>query len=192
MRLLILIACVCLTAGCTVGSSTSRRPALTRPAVGPEGTFWDAAGAAQRDNAEAFLFLVSTRWLHEQVLPRRARFAVTTGDEYAREDLRLRKELEPYAVDKVKLARRYMAHLRETLAGRFLDVGKPEYELLYKDEFGRAVGPNHATVAVLVHPKGPAGNAAPASVEVHFVQHEGRWLLDGLTPDPNKGAFARE
>lgn len=192
MKLPWVLGWVLIAAGCTVGSSTSLRPALTRPAVGPEGTFWDAAGAAQRDNGQAFLFLVSTRWLHQQVLPRRARLDVATSEEYAKEDARLRKELEPFSADTDKLARRYMAFLRETLADRFIEVGKPEFELLYKDEFGRAMGPNHAAVAVLVHPKGPAGNAAPASVQIRFVQHEGRWLLDGFSPDPNKGAFARE
>ncbi len=186
--LLLLIA----AAGCSIGSTTTERPAINRPAIGPDGAFWDAVDAANRDSLEAFRFQVSPRFLHEGILPREKRNEPTSTEGFDQERIRLEKQLAPYASTVDRMLRSYMERLRNLTSNRFMDVGRPSYEIKYRDDFDRATGPNRAVVEVLIwSKKAMQPGDKPESFTVTFVQDRQRWLIDDITPNPLKGAFTR-
>lgn len=189
---------VLLLAGCTVGSSTTDRPALPRPAVAPDGTFWDAIEVSRRDRAQGFLHIVSPRFLHSAFIPReRISEPVNTAEfdeqrksveaALMRGAQRNRVNLE---AEKNRLAQGYMAELRRLVEDRFIEVGKPEYQFMYRNDFDQPWGPNRAWVIVNLYPKGTAAETdAPEVLRVNFVQDRHRWLIDSFEPDPRMGSF---
>jgi hypothetical protein len=183
---------------CGIGSSTTQRPALLEPAVAPDGTFWDAVEVSRRDNARGFLHIVSPRFLQAAFLPN-ARIAEPTSQR-AFDEMRvaINRELERAAVrnevdleqELNRLAAGYMRQLRDFADSNYVEVSKPEYDIRYTDQFGRANGPNRAWVYVTLHPKEPGQEATgPARRRVVFVQDGLRWLIERFEPDPNFGAF---
>lgn len=190
--LTLLLAPLLAHAGCAIGSTTTERPAINRPAIGPDGAFWDAVDAANRGSVEAFRFQVSPRFLHEGVLPREKRNEPNSTESFDLERQRLEKQLEPYAGTVDRMLRSYMEHLRNLTSNRFIDVGRPSYEIKYHDDFDRAAGPNRATVEISIWSKKAMGPAdKPDKFTVTFVQDRQRWLIDDITPNPLKGAFTR-
>lgn len=187
-----------LGAGCTFGSSTSQRPALSRPAVAPDGTFWDAVAVSRNDNAQGLLHVLSPRFLHGSFIPRERISEPVNQAEFddlresveaalARGAQRNRVSLE---AEKLRLARGYMAELRRLVDDRFIEVGKPEYDIQYRGEYDEPWGPNRAWVIVNLYPKGSAAESANAEVlRVNFVQDRNRWLIDSLDPDPKFGSY---
>jgi hypothetical protein len=193
------VAAVMLLAACTIGSSTTERPAVNRPAIGPDGTFWDAVNVSERMDAAGFRFIVTPQFLHAALLPAANRPVPTSQSEFNTQRNRLyaelataaeraRVELE-YELDRVAVG--YMSQLQDLLTDQIVVVGEPRYDLRYRDEFGRASGPNHATVDVKVFPKGRLPeDFEPPVLKVRFVQDGFRWLIDSLEPDTLRGAFA--
>ncbi len=186
-------------AGCTIGTSTTQRPALSRPAIAPDGTFWDALEVARNDNAEGFLHVLSPGFVHACFLPRKRLSTPesqqefnTLRDEVAASltDGATRNEVD-LAAEKTRMAHGYMTQLRRLVEDRYIEVGKPEYDIQYQDEYDRAYGPNRATVIVTVNAKGRAESKHGAQViRVSFVQDGYRWLIEGFEPDAKKGSFA--
>ncbi|MBK8205608.1 MAG: hypothetical protein IPK87_02320 [Planctomycetes bacterium] len=186
-------------AGCTIGTSTTQRPALSRPAIAPDGTFWDAVEVARTDNAEGFLHVLSPNFVHGCFLPRKRLSTPENQQDF--NDLRdevnasladgaTRNKVD-LAAEKTRMAHGYMRLLRNLVEDRFIEVGKPDYDIQYQDEYDRAYGPNRATVIVTVNPKGRADSKSGDQViRVSFVQDGYRWLIDSLEPDANKGSYA--
>ncbi|MBE7491290.1 MAG: hypothetical protein HS108_05975 [Planctomycetes bacterium] len=184
---------LCLVlAGCTIGTSTTARPALNRPVVGPDGSFWDASDAADRGDLAALRRMFSARFLHEAILPRSTRRDPQSTQQFDDESARLLAELAPYEPTVQRMIEAYAAQLRRLTENRFVEVGRPEYEIRFRDEFDRAYGPNIAMLDVQCWPKHALEpDAKPETIRVRFVQNRQRWLLDGIEPDPLKGAFTR-
>jgi hypothetical protein len=191
-RLALALLCLLLPVACTVGSTTTQRPALLRPPIGPDGAVWDALEAAARDDAGAYLYVMSPRWLHEEILPGNRRRELDSVVVYDEEVARYGRELEPFAEEVELFARRHMERLRALRGDSIPEVGAPVIEVRHRNEFDAAVGPNRARLSVLLHPRGPLPeNYEPAQFTVYLIQSGQRWLLDGMEPDPLKGAFAR-
>jgi hypothetical protein len=196
MRLWAALLLLAALAACTSGSSTTRRPALTRPAIGPEGTLWDALDLARRDQPARLKNLFSMRFLHEQVLPDGTRGQPANQDEYLLERAILEGELAPYGARIDDLCRRYARQLRQLSADCFIEAGDAKLSIKHRDEFGAALGPNTARMTVFFHPvearTGPDGKPTNVrTITVVFVQEFEQWKIDGLEPDPLKGAFHR-
>jgi len=187
------LICICvLLAGCTIGTSTTQRPALSRPVVGPDGTFWDVVDAADRRDNNALRLLMTARFIHEAILPRSARKDPATTEAYDTERLRLEVELKPHEATVNLLLEAYASQLRQLTDNRFVEVGRPEYDIRYRDDFDRAFGPNRATLVVKCWGKGALGtDPEPESIRVTFVQDRQSWLIDDVEPNALKGAFSR-
>lgn len=186
-------------AGCTIGTSTTQRPALSRPAIAPDGTFWDAVEVARNENAEGFLHVLSPGFVHACFLPRKR----LSTPESQKDFNDLRDEVDAsladgasrnkvdLAAEKTRMAHGYMHLLRNLVKDRFIEVGKPDYDIQYQDEYDRAYGPNRATVIVTVNAKGrAAGTQGTEVIRVSFVQDGYRWLIESFEPDANKGSYA--
>lgn len=193
--LLLLVGC----SSTTIGSATTTRPALTKPAIEPDGTFWDAVEVARMDNAEGILHVLSPNFVHACFLPRKRLSTPESQQDF--NDLRdevnasltdgaTRNKVD-LAAEKTRMAHGYMRLLRNLVEDRYIEVGKPDYDIQYRDEYDRAYGPNRATVIVTVNAKGRAASKqAPDVMRVSFVQDGYRWLIDGFDPDPNQGSYA--
>jgi hypothetical protein len=176
----------------TFGTSTTQRPAVQNPAIGPDGAFWDAATVAEKGDRDAFLYLLSPQMVHRALFPETALSPVETQEEFTRQRQEIETALEPFesAVDSFTV--RYMSELAQLLRDRFIEVSEPVYLIRYTGVGGRAEGPNTATVVVSIYPKGAVGaDATPESLTVHFIQDGRRWLIHAIDPDPLKGAFVR-
>jgi hypothetical protein len=193
------LAAALLMAACTIGSSTTERPAVNRPAIGPDGTFWDAVNVSERMDTEAFRFIVTPQFLHSALLPAATRAVPTSQREFNSQRERLYAELvaaaERSRVDLEfeldRVATGYMVELRHLLSDQMVVVGEPRYDVQYRDEFGRASGPNLAAVDVTIYPKTPLPeDYEPRVIIVRFVQDGHRWLIDALEPDTLRGAYA--
>lgn len=189
------LTCICLLlalAGCSFGSTTTLRPALSRPVVGPDGSFWDAADAASRRDNDALRRILTVRFIHEALLPAQPRKEPTSTEDYDRERERLTEQLKVHEATVARLLEAYAERLRQLTENRFVEVGRPEYEIKYRDDFDRAAGPNRAFVVVQCWQKGPlAADAKPETIRVTFVQDRQRWLIDDFEPNALKGAFTR-
>lgn len=181
-----------LLCGCTIGSSTTERPALSRPAIEPDGAFWDAADSARRGDREAFLYCLSPQMVYRALFPAKPLKPVTTQAELDAQRETIAAELAPHTGVVQSLADRYMDELDALLRDRFIEASRPRYEILYRDSFSRADGPNFAYVIVSVYPKHalPEG-FKPEVIEVRFIQDGRRWLIDEIGNDKLKGAFVR-
>lgn len=190
--LLILLIALCGCERYISGSTTSDRPALNRPAIGPDGAFWDAAVVAGRGERDAFLYLLSPQFVHRALFPEDDLDEITTQGDFDEQRGEIEERLADYEPVVDRLARRYMRHLAELVEGRLVEVGRPRYNIDYTDTFDRAEGPNRATVTVTVYPKSALGeDIEPEVFEVDFIMDGRRWLIDGFDPDPMKGSFAR-
>jgi hypothetical protein len=181
-----------MLASCTIGSSTTERPALSRPAIEPDGAFWDAVTVAREHDREAFLYLLSPQMVFKALFPEAKLEEITTQEEFNEQREELGKALEPHAAVVQDFANRYMAELEKLVRDRFIEVSKPKYDIKFNDEFDRASGPNTATVKVSVYPKSGIDQAfKPEVIEVTFIQDGRRWLIHALGNDKLKGAFVR-
>jgi hypothetical protein len=198
MRLLTVITTLLLLSACAIGSTTTERPALNLPAIGPDGTFWDAANVAEREKPESFQFLLSPRFIHRALLPLDTLPEISTQQELdalrVRLDRQLAEAAEEAEVDlDLKIGQMldaYMEELRRLLNDRFIEVGEPEYDIQFRDEFGRASGPNRAELKVSLYPKTSKPDGfEPEVIRVSFLQDGYRWLIEGFEPDNLRGAF---
>jgi len=199
MRTLCALTVLLLLTACTIGSTTTERPAINLPAIGPDGAFWDAVGVAELDDVEKFLYLVSPQFVHARFMPTARRPEVKTQNELEASRTSLLTEAQraaerhqlDYNSELYRLSYGYMAELRKLMDDRFVEVGTPTYEIEFRDEFGRASGPNRAAVQVRVYPKSRVPDGyVPETLTVLFIQDGYRWLIDGLEPDPLWGAYA--
>lgn len=192
MRSMPFILLALLLASCTIGSSTTQRPALSRPAIEPDGTFWDAVTVAGKSDREAFLHLLSPQMVFKALFPEAQLDEITNQNEFDDQREELTEALKPYDPVVQDFARRYMAELDNLVRDRFIEVSKPKYDIKFNDEFDRAAGPNTAKVTVSVYPKTATGAAfKPEIIEVTFIQDGRRWLIHGFSNDKLKGAFVR-
>jgi len=192
MRALPCLLIALLAASCTFGSSTTQRPALSRPAIEPDGTVWDAVTAAGKNDSEAFLYLLSPQMIYRALFPEARLRPVTSQKEFDEQRLELELALQPHAPVVQEFAARYMTELSNLVRDRFIEVSRPNYHIEFRDEYDRAAGPNHASVIVSVTPKTAVGpDFKPETIELHFVQDGRRWLIDGIANDRLKGAFVR-
>jgi hypothetical protein len=192
MRSLTVILASLLLASCTIGSSTSERPALSRPAIEPDGAFWDAVTIARQHDREAFLYLLSPQMVFRALFPEAKLDEITSQEEFNAQREELQQALEPYAAVVQDFANRYMAELEKLVRDRFIEVSRPKYDIKFKDKFDRAAGPNTATVTVSIYPKSAIEEGfTPEVIEVTFIQDDRRWLIHALSNDKLKGAFVR-
>ncbi|MCB9894116.1 MAG: hypothetical protein H6839_06700 [Planctomycetes bacterium] len=192
MKWLLLPTMLLLLASCTIGSSTTQRSALPRPAIEPDGALWDAVTVARRHDAESFRFLLSPQMIYRALYPEAKLDDVTSQKEFDTQRAEIEAELLPQEQVVNQLAQRYMGQLEKLVTDRFIEVSKPSYTIKYKDEFERAAGPNRARVVVTIYPKTHVPeDYEPETIEVRFIQDGRRWLIDGLTNDKLKGAFVR-
>ncbi|MHC4841404.1 MAG: hypothetical protein ACYTDT_10720 [Planctomycetota bacterium] len=196
-----------LLVGCSIGTTTSDRPALTKPPIGPDGVTWDAYLAAQRGDRAAFRNALSIRFIHSHLLPDRTREATRTEKSFAEEESRLLAELEPeYSKVVIRMLDGLMAKVSSYGDERLMETSKPKFEIDFKDRWGRAKGPNIAWVTMRFHdldaeapeiPKDADPEEAPPApdaafeLKVRLVQSGQRWVVDGFEPDELKGAFSR-
>ena len=181
-----------LLCGCTIGSSTTERPALARPAIEPDGAFWDAADSARRGDREAFMYCLSPQMVYRALFPAKPLKPVTTQAEFDAQREVIAAELAPHAQVINGMADRYMAELDALLRDQFIEASRPRYEILFRDSFSRADGPNFAYVIVSVYPKHALPDGfKPETMEVRFIQDGRRWLIDEFGNDKLKGAFVR-
>lgn len=198
IRTLCCFLAICAAFTCTScaslegGSSTTGRPALTKPAIEPDGAFWDATTVAKRGDADAFLFLLSPQMVYLALFPEEELPPVESQEEFTKQREQLELKLEPFQKVVDRFAARYMLELQKILRDRFVEVSKPTYTAQFKDSYDRLEGPNRARVTVKIYPKTALPeNAEPETMEVRFVQDGRRWLIDGFTNDKLKGAFVR-
>lgn len=192
MRITILLLALLLLASCKlqVGTSTTTRPAIDKPVVGPDGAFWDAANVARGGNVDAFLFLLTPRWIHSELWPSVSRADPETADAYNEQHNRLNRELAQVDAERRRFAQGHMERLARVLEDRYVEVSRPSFNIKYRDGTGRAAGPNQATVTVRAWERGEvAESAEPDTFQVSFKQYGQRWLIDGIEPDPLQGTF---
>lgn len=185
-----MMACGLLLGACAEGSTTTIRPAIDKPVIGPDGTFWDAISAAKQNDPRRMEFIFSTRFLHRSILPNVERKEVSDEEEYMFENARMKTQLAPFAVLVSRMHTRYTSWLRERTKDRLVEAEKPSYDIKFKDGFGSARGPNTASIKVNLYAKNRAG-APGESFVVSFVQEGDSWKLDGFKPDPLFGEFIR-
>lgn len=195
-RIGLLLVLLLLLAACpTPGTTTTRRPAVDKPTIEPDGTFWDAVSAAEKDDPGRLRFLLSTRFVHRGIMPDFPRNETRTPEDFDREEARLREQLLPYAVRERELVAGYLRMLRERIEDNFVHTEQPVYDISYRGEYNAARGPNRAKLTVTFRPKRLAPADAPVvepfSMVVSFVQDHEMWRIDGFEPDPLKGAFTR-
>jgi len=195
IRWLPLLIAPLLLSACTSfegGSSTTDRPALTRPAIEPDGAFWDAAVVAKRGDTEGFLFMLSPQMVYRALYPEGELAEISDQEGFDKQREKIEAELKPLENVVDQMARRYMNQLRNLLKDKFIEVSKPTYSIRYKDKFDRAAGPNTARVTVTIYPKKALPeNFEPEVMEVRFIQDRRRWLINGIINDKLKGAFVR-
>ena len=210
MTRLSLIAALALCAGCSFkGSTTTERPALLYPAIGPEGAFWDALTVAQRADHEALRLVLSPRFIHEAVLPGERRYEVETQQAFDRERARLEAQLKPYENTVKRMIEGYVRYLADLTSQRFVEVARRIDDIKYKDGYSRASGPNRASLIVHIWSKDPtptpphaegeepgmeprdAPETKPETLTVHFIQDHRSWLIDNIEPNRLKGAYSR-
>ncbi len=192
--LILLVLC-----GCSIGSSTTDRPALDVPPIGPDGTFWSALEAARRNDSQAFLHTISPGFLYNAFLSDEL---PDPQNQDELEDLykRIQVQLEEGAIrngvtaaaEKQRLAAGYMQTLRELADDQFIEVAKPVYgdNIRFKDEHKRAWGPNKVWLRVRIYPKTPvAEDFEPKTLRVGFIQDRFRWLIESIDPDELNGAY---
>jgi hypothetical protein len=198
MLLLILLVLTGCSGSLGIGTTTSQRPALLRPAVQPDGAFWDAMEVSRGESTEGFLHLLSPGFLHASFIPRERIPTPTSQDEFDE----LRAEVErllaaaaarngvDMATERARLAAGYMQDLRSLEKDHFIEVGKPVEAILHQDEYRRAYGPNRAHVIVSLHPTTSLPeDYQPRTLRVNFIQDGYRWLIDSFEPDPRRGAY---
>jgi hypothetical protein len=192
MKRLPLILLGLLLGACTIGSSTTERPALTRPAIEPDGTFWDAVTVAGKNDRKAFLYLLSPQMVFHALFPEAKLKEVTTQEEFDAQRKEIETTLKQHDLVVQDFATRYMGELHKLVSDRFIEVGRPNYNIGYNDEFDRAAGPNTAKLVVTVYPKHAVDESyKPETIEVTFIQDGRRWLIHGFTNDKLRGAFVR-
>ncbi|MCB9934574.1 MAG: hypothetical protein H6840_02695 [Planctomycetes bacterium] len=192
MRRLLYIPLALLLASCTIGSSTTERPALNAPAIEPDGAFWDAITVARRGDDESFLYVLSPQMVYRALYPEARLREVSSQQEFDTQRQELQLELDKHPDVVRQFAARYMDELSKMIHDRFIEVGKPSYTIQYKDSWDRADGPNQAKVVVTIYPKGPLPqDFEPETLVVSFVQDGRRWLINGFDNDRLKGAFVR-
>ncbi|MBZ0136653.1 MAG: hypothetical protein K8I27_09800 [Planctomycetes bacterium] len=176
----------------TFGTSTTQRPAITKPAIGPDGAFWDAAVAAKRNDHEAFLYLLSPQMVYLALFPE-ARLAETESqEEFDLQRATINAELEPFEPVVHEYTARYMHELTSLLDDKFAEASQPVYSISHTGAGGRAEGPNQATITVRVYPKqSMKASQEPEVLNITFIQDGRRWLIHRINPDPLKGAFVR-
>lgn len=188
--ILLLLLCACESF--VGGSTTTQRPALGRPAIAPDGAFWDATVVARRGDRKAFMYTLSPRFVHRSLFPDEELADVTSQAEFDAQREEIETRLTPFEPVVNRMADRYMRHLTTVMKDRFVEVSRPRYNIDYTDSFDRAEGPNRATVTVTAHPKvASAADEQPEKFEVRFIMDGRRWLIEELDPDPLKGSFAR-
>ena len=184
-----------LLAGCsaaTIGSATTDRPALTRPAIEPDGAFWDAVTVAGKGDRKAFLYMLSPQMKYRALFPEAKLKEVTTQEELDTQRAEIETVLKQHEPVVQEFAARYMNELHKLVSDRFIEVGKPDYDIKFNDSFDRASGPNTAKLIVSVYPKKPIDETfKPEIIEVTFLQDGRRWLIHGFSNDKLKGAFVR-
>jgi hypothetical protein len=184
-----------LIGGCssaTIGSATTERPALTRPAIEPDGAFWDAVTVAGKADRKAFLYLLSPQMVFRALFPEAKLKEVTTQKDLDDQRKEIEATLQQHDAVVQEFATRYMSELNKLVSDRFIEVGKPDYNIRFNDKFDRATGPNTAKVVVSVYPKTPLPQGfKPEVIEVTFLQDGRRWLIHGFSNDKLKGAFVR-
>jgi hypothetical protein len=192
MKCLPLILLVLLFGACTIGSSTTERPALTRPAIEPDGTFWDAVTVAGKNDREAFLYLLSPQMIFRALFPEAKLKELTTQEQFDAQREEIEAALKQHDLVVQEFATRYMGELHKLVSDRFIEVGRPDYSINHNDEYDRAAGPNIAKLVVTVYPKHAIDEAfKPETIEVTFIQDGRRWLIHGFTNDSLRGAFVR-
>ena len=218
MRIVFTLILMFVLVGCSVGTATSGRPALTKPAIGPDGVTWDAFLAAQRHDTKAFRYALSVRYIHSHLLPSNPQKQPRYEKAFFEEEDRLLGEIEPaYSSVVDRMLSGMMKQFREYGQDRMLETSKPEYEIKFKDSWGRSKGPNLAWVTMRFHdldaqsvvkdeeeakpkeddkPSFDDEELSPApppafELQVRLVQYGQRWVIDGLEPDELKGAFSR-
>lgn len=210
----LLLSPAVLAPACSIGSTTSDRPAITLPAIGPDGVVWDAFLAAKREDTKAFRFSLSERFIHSHILPENERAETTNESAFFDEEAKLRAEFLPkYKVVVNRLLKGWMKLLRKYGKDRMLETSKPRYEIRFKDSWGSAKGPNLAFVTLSFHdirqPKTENSSVAKEDAPVleegelppppkpafelvlRLVQSGRHWLIDGFEPDELMGAFSR-
>ncbi|MCZ7605642.1 MAG: hypothetical protein M5U25_06100 [Planctomycetota bacterium] len=181
-----------LLASCTIGSSTTQRPALDSPAIEPDGAFWDAINVARRGDHDSFLYALSPQMVYRALYPEARLREPTSQEEFDSQRAELDEALSRHAAVVREFSVRHMHELDKLVHDRFIEVSKPSYTIRHKDSWGRAQGPNFATVLVTIYPKQPLPEGfKPETIEVRFVQDGQRWLIDGFDNDRLKGAFVR-
>lgn len=187
-RCLILAALCLLLAGCTGGSSTTSRPAVDRPAIGPDGVFWEAVEAARSGDVERIKRLLSTGFVHRAILPNAPRGEPSDEEEFAADNARMERELVPHEATRARLYPRYTEWLRNVTAACIIETSRPAYDIEFKDSYGSARGPNKAIIKVSLH---SAAIKEPRVFTVRLVQSGDTWLIDGFSPDALFGEFIR-
>lgn len=191
-RRLTLLTLALLLASCTIGSSTTQRPALNAPAIEPDGAFWDAINVARRGDHQSFLYVLSPQMVYRALYPEASLREPTSQEEFDRQRNELNAALALHPAVVREFATRHMQELDKLVHDRFIEVSKPSYTIRYKDSWDRAEGPNLARIVVTIYPKEklPEG-FTPETLEVRFIQDGRRWLIDGFDNDRLKGAFVR-
>lgn len=189
IAVLLLTAC---SSAFTFGTSTTQRPAITKPAIGPDGAFWDAVDASRRGDRDAFLYLLSPQKVYLALFPEAELPAVESQEEFDAQRLELEAELKLHEPVVESYADRYMAELARLTRDRFVETGQPAYRIMYTGTGGLAEGPNLAILDVRIYPKSsmPEG-AEPETLKITYIQDGRRWLVYEISPDPLKGAFVR-
>ena len=193
---LFLALLVVALAGCQApGSTTTRRPALDKPPIEPDGIVWDAVAAAELTDTARFRFLLSARFIHEAIMPDFPRGKPKTEEDLDAENTRLLNDLKPYAATEKRLVEGYLLLIQQRMKGNFVQTDPPVYQIEYRGDYGAARGPNHARVTVTFRPKRASTPEVPqgeaVSMTVLFVQEHETWRIDGFDPDPLKGAYKR-
>lgn len=199
MRTTLLALLAFWLAGCTLGSTTTARPALSLPPVSPEGTLWSAIEVSRADNPASLLHVLSPGFLHASFIPLRRFDEPATQAELERLRVEVDTALERAAManghnlelEKLRLATGYATFLRELARDRLIEVGPPSYDdIRFRDEFNRAWGPNVVRLQVQMYPKEPLPeDFVPEVLTVIFIQDGNRWLIEGFDPDPQKGTY---
>ena len=173
--------------GFTFGTTTTQRPA-----IGPDGTFWDAITVAEQQDREAFMHLLSPQLVYLSLFPEAQLDPVEDQEEFDAQRREIEAELQQFETVVDSFAARYMHQLAQTFRDKFIEAGEPAYMIQYTGTGDRAEGPNRATVTVNIYPKGPMGSDdKPEVLNITFIQDGRRWLIHAIDPDPLKGAFVR-
>lgn len=176
----------------TFGTSTTQRPAITKPAIGPDGAFWDAVTVSEKGDREAFMHLLSPQMTYKALFPEAQLREVESQEEFDAQRAQIETDLQPFEAVVQSYAERYMNELADTFHNKFIEVGRPVYLIKFTGTGGLAEGPNTAKLQVRIYPKtSMPEDAEPEVLDITFIQDGRRWLIYEITPDPLKGAFVR-